>query len=75
MSVFRTTTILALGSSALAQFTLSNPDLASFSVVDQSFNSILGANASIELIFNATEPLFHEGPVYNATGDVLYASS
>lgn len=64
-----------MGSSALAQFTLSNPDLASFAVFDQSFNNILGATASIQLIYNATEPLFHEGPVYNATGDTLYASS
>lgn len=75
MSLFRTTSLLAMGSSALAQFTLSNPDLASFSVFDQGFNDILGTTASIQLIYNATEALFHEGPVYNATGDTLYASS
>lgn len=76
MSSFRTATaLLAMGSSALARFTLSNPDLASFAVFDQRFNSILGTNASIQLIFNATEALFHEGPVYNATGDTLFASS
>lgn len=67
--------MLALGSSALAQFTLSNPDLASFAVFDQGFNTILGKTASIKLIYNATEALFHEGPVYNATGDILFASS
>lgn len=77
MSVLRITSILALGSFALAQreIHLSNPDLANFTVLDQTFNSILGMNASIELIFNSTEPLFHEGGVYNATGDVLYVSS
>lgn len=64
-----------MGSSAVAQFTLSNPDLASFTVFDESFNSIIGANASIELIYNATDPLFHEGLAYNVTGDTLFASS
>lgn len=65
--------LLAMGASA--QFTLSNPDLANFVVQDESFNNILGATASITLLYNATEPLFHEGPSYNATGDVLYVSS
>lgn len=71
-----TALLAAMGSSALAQsFTLSNPDLASFQVQDQSFMSILGANASLTLIQNATEALFHEGGVYNATADTLFVSS
>lgn len=75
MAILKTSTILALSSHALAQFTLSNPDLASFSVFDQSFLDILGTNASIQLIYNATEALFHEAAIYNVTGDTLYASS
>lgn len=75
MSVFRATTLLAMGSSAVAQFTLSHPDLASFTTFDNSFNSIVGANASIQLIFNSTDPLFHEGAAYNVTGDTLFVSS
>lgn len=71
----RASALLALGSPALAQFTLSNPDLANFAVYDASFQTLLGATASIQLIYNASEALFHEGPVYNATGDTLYASS
>lgn len=65
----------AMGSGALAQLTSSHPDLADFAVYDPSFMDILGNSASIELIYNATEPLFHEGGVYNATGDTLYVSS
>lgn len=66
----------AMGSSALAQtFILSNPDLGNFEVQDQSFMSILGANASLTLIHNATEALFHEGAVYNATADTLFLTS
>lgn len=75
---WRTTTItavLALGSGVLAEYTSSHPDLADFSIYDQTFTAIIGTNASIELIYNATEALFHEGGVYNATGDTLYLSS
>lgn len=76
MSITRAATILAMGSSALAQsFTLSNPDLASFSIVDQSFMNILGQTASLQLIHNATEALFHEGPGYIASSDTLFCSS
>ncbi|PSS03362.1 hypothetical protein BD289DRAFT_449475 [Coniella lustricola] len=76
MSVRTAVTALALGSSAYAQsYTLSNPELANFTIIDESFKEILGANASIELIYNATEPLFHEGPAYNVSGDTLYVSS
>lgn len=71
----RASALLALGSQALAQYTLSNPDLANFAVYDQSFMSLIGSTASIQLIFNSSEALFHEGPVYNSTGDKLYASS
>lgn len=68
--------MMGSSSSALAQtFILSNPDLGSFSVQDQGFMTILGANASLTLIHNATEPLFHEGGVYNATADTLFVSS
>lgn len=75
-AISATALLAAMGSSALAQsFTLSNPDLASFEVQDQSFMSLLGANASLTLIQNATEPLFHEGGVYNATADTLFLSS
>lgn len=73
--MFKTSALLALSSQALAQYTLSNPDLANFAVYDQSFQTIIGSNASIQLLYNATEALFHEGPVYNVTGDTLYASS
>lgn len=77
MPAIRASALLAaMGPVALAQsFTLSNPDLASFQVQDASFLSILGANASLTLIHNATEALFHEGGVYNATGDTLFVSS
>lgn len=75
MSIFKTSALLALSSRALAQYTLSNPELANFAVYEQSFQTIIGANASIELIYNSTEALFHEGAVYNSTGDTLYASS
>lgn len=76
MSVRKAVTALALGSQAYVQsFVLSNPNLANFTIVDESFKDMLGSNASIELIYNATEALFHEGPAYNATGDTLYVSS
>lgn len=66
----------AMGSSALAQqLTSTHPDLADFAVYDPSFQEILGGSASIELIYNATEPLFHEGAVYIASADTLYVSS
>ncbi|KAJ4392992.1 hypothetical protein N0V93_002196 [Gnomoniopsis smithogilvyi] len=75
-TISATALLAAMGSSALAQsFTLSNPDLASFEVQDQSFMSILGGNASLTLIQNATEPLFHEGGVYIASADTLFLSS
>ncbi|KAG8169902.1 hypothetical protein KVR01_000647 [Diaporthe batatas] len=66
----------AVGSGALAQqLTSSHPDLADFAVYDASFQDILGDSASIELIYNATEPLFHEGAVYVAAADTLFVSS
>lgn len=68
-------TILSNDSAGLGQYTLSDPALANFTVLSESFATLLGSNASIELIYNASEPLFHEGPVYNATGDTLYVSS
>lgn len=64
-----------MGSRALAELTSTNPDLADFAVYDPSFLDIVGESSSIELIYNATEPLFHEGGIYNATGDTLYVSS
>lgn len=72
---FRSTTFLALGAQAVGAYTLSNPDLTAFKAYDQSFANIVGSNASIELLYNATEALFHEGAVYNSTGDALYVSS
>ncbi|KAK8052493.1 Six-bladed beta-propeller TolB-like protein [Apiospora rasikravindrae] len=66
---------LATASLAAAQFTptLSNPDLANFSVITSDFSAIIGQTPSIELIQNATEPLFHEAGVFlNGT---LYVSS
>ncbi|POS75097.1 gluconolactonase [Diaporthe helianthi] len=68
----------ALGSQAFAQrtkFTLTHPDLANFTVYDDSFYDVIGASASIELLYNATEPLFHEGAVYVAAADTLFVSS
>lgn len=70
-----TAALAAMGSGAMAQLTSSHPDLADFAVYDQSFQDILGSSASIELIYNATEPLFHEGAVYIAAADTLYVSS
>lgn len=75
MSMLKTSALLALSSHALAQYTLSNPELANFAVYDQTFQTLIGSNASIQLIYNATEALFHEAAVYNVTGDTLYASS
>ncbi|KAK8080894.1 calcium-dependent phosphotriesterase [Apiospora hydei] len=69
------TVVLASASLAAAQFTptLSNPDLANFSVIANDFSAIIGQTPSIELIQNATEPLFHEAGVFlNGT---LYVSS
>lgn len=74
MSVTKATTLLALGASALA-YTSSHPDLVSFVVQDTAFTTILGANASATLIHNASEALFHEGAVYLAATDTLFASS
>lgn len=74
-SLLKATALAAVGSRALAELTSTHPDLADFAVYDPSFTDILGSSASIELIYNATEPLFHEGAVYNATGDTLYVSS
>lgn len=81
----KTSALLALSSQALAQnttwplsnttWTLSNPELANFAVYDQSFMSLVGAKASIQLIYNSSEALFHEGGIYNSTGDTLYVSS
>lgn len=71
----KTTALAAMGSRVLAELSSTNPDLADFAVYDPSFLDIVGNTASIELIYNATEPLFHEGGVYNATGDTLYVSS
>ncbi|KAH8763119.1 hypothetical protein F5883DRAFT_559944 [Diaporthe sp. PMI_573] len=75
-SFIKATALAAMGSRALAQqLTSSHPDLADFAVYDQSFQDILGNSASIELIYNATEPLFHEGAAYIAAVDTLYVSS
>lgn len=74
-SFLKATALAAVGSGALAELTSSHPDLAGFEVYDPSFLDILGESAAIELIYNATEPLFHEGAVFNATGDTLYVSS
>ncbi|CAN8097689.1 unnamed protein product [Discula destructiva] len=76
MSAGKAVALIAMGSTALVQaLTSSHPDLASFVVQDPSFNAILGANASITLLHNATEPLFHEGAVYLAESDTLLVSS
>lgn len=75
MSLSKAATLLVMGSTALAQFTLSNPDLANFAIFDAAFNTILGATASIQLIANSSEPLFHEGPAYIAASDTLFVSS
>lgn len=74
-SFLKATALAAVGSRALAQLTSSHPDLADFAVYDPSFLDITGESASIELIYNATEPLFHEGGVYIAAADTLYVSS
>lgn len=67
-----------MGSSVLADaytYGSTNPELASFVVIDEAFRDILGDTASISLIYNASEPLFHEGAVYIAESDALYVSS
>ncbi|KAI3390742.1 hypothetical protein diail_8768 [Diaporthe ilicicola] len=71
----KATALAAMGTRALAELTSTHPDLAGFAVYDQSFLDIVGASASIELIYNATEPLFHEGGIYDAAGDRLFVSS
>jgi gluconolactonase len=71
-----TTALAAMGTGALAQkLTSTNPDLAGFAVYEQGFREILGGAASVELLYNATEPLFHEGAIYLAATDTLYVSS
>lgn len=73
----RTTKAVALASApfAAAQFapTLSNPDLANFSVIANDFSAIIGQMPSIELIQNVTQPLFHEAGVF--LNGSLYVSS
>ncbi|KAK8042937.1 SMP-30/Gluconolaconase/LRE-like region [Apiospora phragmitis] len=67
--------VLASASCAAAQSTptLSNPDLANFSVITKDFSAVIGQTPSIELIHNATEPLFHEAGIFlNGT---LFVSS
>lgn len=66
---------LACAPFAAAQFapTLSNPDLANFSVIANDFSAIIGQTPSIELIQNATQPFFHEAGVF--LNGSLYVSS
>lgn len=82
MPSFTKATALAAAAAAMGpggalaqQLTSSHPDLADFAVYDPSFQDILGGSASVELIYNATEPLFHEGAVYIAAADTLFVSS
>lgn len=76
MSVRQAASLLALGSSALAQtYTSTNPELASFNILNEGFRNILGATASITLLHTNPEPIFHEGAVYVQETDSLFVSS
>ncbi|KAK7957989.1 gluconolactonase [Apiospora saccharicola] len=72
-----TKAVVALASApfAAAQFapTLSNPDLANFSIIANDFSAIIGQTPSIELIQNVSQPLFHEAGVF--INGSLYVSS
>ena len=46
-----------------------------FVVASQSFTNILGANPKLTLIFNVSQPLFHEGGIYHPPTDSLFAVS